>query len=101
MAKITVHPHTQKPTKAWQKLQVKQHISKVTPLDPDTPVQTDKVRFVCISDTHARVEKLQDFIPEGDVLLHAGDITNVGLPFEIERFNEFLGKVMCRCRRLN
>ncbi|XP_064594814.1 metallophosphoesterase MPPED2-like [Liolophura sinensis] len=93
MAKITVHPLTKNPTKAWQKLQVKQSISKVTPLDPDTPVQIDKVRFVCISDTHARVERLQDFIPEGDVLLHAGDITNVGLPFEIEKFNEFLGKL--------
>jgi hypothetical protein len=31
-------------------------------------------RFVCISDTHSRIYP----IPDGDVLLHAGDITGSG-----------------------
>ena len=31
-------------------------------------------RFVCISDTHAR----RFTVPDGDVLLHSGDLTNTG-----------------------
>lgn len=31
-------------------------------------------RFVCISDTHSRIFP----VPPGDVLLHGGDLTNVG-----------------------
>jgi 3',5'-cyclic AMP phosphodiesterase CpdA len=62
-------------------------------MDPETPVSEDKIRFVCISDTHAAIEKQPiDFVPVGDVLIHAGDITNVGQPHEIKRFNEYLGK---------
>lgn len=33
-----------------------------------------RVRFVCISDTHNQTLKL----PKGDVLVHAGDLTNQG-----------------------
>ena len=29
-------------------------------------------------------------VPEGDVLLHAGDFSNVGLPKDIERFRDFV-----------
>ncbi|KAH6901881.1 Metallo-dependent phosphatase-like protein [Coprinopsis sp. MPI-PUGE-AT-0042] len=36
-------------------------------------------RFVCISDTHSRTFP----VPDGDVLLHSGDLTNTG------RFSEF------------
>ena len=68
---------------------------EVEPMDPETPVSEDKIRFVCISDTHAAIEKQPiDFVPVGDVLIHAGDITNVGQPHEIKRFNEYLGKYM-------
>lgn len=33
-----------------------------------------RTRFVCISDTHNQTIKL----PKGDVLIHAGDLTNQG-----------------------
>lgn len=33
-----------------------------------------RTRFVCISDTHNQTLKL----PKGDVLIHAGDLTNQG-----------------------
>jgi hypothetical protein len=43
------------------------------------------VRFVCISDTHGRHRAIKH-VPPGDVLLHAGDITNVG---ELEQLLDF------------
>ena len=43
------------------------------------------MRIVCISDTHGRHKKLKN-IPDGDVLIHAGDITPRG---EIEHLGSF------------
>ncbi|KAF9483276.1 Metallo-dependent phosphatase [Pholiota conissans] len=43
-------------------------------------------RFVCISDTHARRFE----IPDGDVLLHSGDLTNMGLVKDFEKTTEWL-----------
>ncbi len=40
-------------------------------------------------DTHSKTRHLKA-LPEGDVLMHAGDFSNVGLPLDIERFCEFL-----------
>jgi Icc-related predicted phosphoesterase len=45
--------------------------------------------IVCISDSHNGHEALE--VPEGDVLVHAGDFTNMGEADEIFRFNEWLG----------
>lgn len=39
-------------------------------------------------DTHTKTNELK--LPEGDVLLHAGDFSNIGKPGDIERFCEFL-----------
>ena len=56
----------------------------------DSPIRGDAVRFVCVSDTHNRTDRLQ--VPDGDVLLHAGDFTMTGQMHEIEHFNTWLGK---------
>jgi predicted phosphohydrolase len=40
------------------------------------------MRIVCLSDTHLRTEGL--VVPEGDLLLHAGDLTGRGKPNEVE-----------------
>jgi len=45
---------------------------------------------VCISDTHGLTDNLK--LPEGDVLIHAGDFTNVGSPDDVEKFNDYLKK---------
>lgn len=37
-------------------------------------------RFVCISDTHSRIFP----VPDGDVLLHAGDLSSWGHPEQVE-----------------
>ncbi|KAJ3877547.1 Metallo-dependent phosphatase-like protein [Lentinula edodes] len=47
-------------------------------LPPSSPGHT---RFVCISDTHTR----RFPVPDGDVLLHSGDLTNTGTLQEFER----------------
>ena len=49
------------------------------------------MRFVLVSDTHCTHERLD--MPEGDVLLHAGDFTNSGNIQEISFFNEWLKKL--------
>ena len=46
------------------------------------------MRIVCISDTHGLHKIIDDInpIPKGDILVHAGDCTNVGKEKEIEDF---------------
>lgn len=46
------------------------------------------MRIVCISDTHMTHDKL--VIPDGDVLVHAGDLCGHGTVAEVERFDTFL-----------
>lgn len=47
------------------------------------------MRLVCLSDTHGRHEGIE--VPEGDILLHAGDISQRGKPDEISAFDHWLG----------
>ncbi|KAH8909147.1 Metallo-dependent phosphatase [Coniochaeta sp. PMI_546] len=50
--------------------------------------RTRKTRFVCISDTHNCTVKL----PKGDVLIHAGDLTNQGSYSELCKAIQWLEK---------
>lgn len=76
----------------------------------DEPIYEDKVRFVCISDTHNKLGEILPRIPRGDVrrpkpkfirnpidlikvLLHCGDFTNFGDANELDEFNEELAKL--------
>lgn len=43
-----------------------------------------------MSDTHSRTDGIQ--MPYGDVLLHMGDFTELGLPSEVKKFNDWLGR---------
>lgn len=61
----------------------------------DAPKPPGYTRFVCISDTHSRTDPIQ--MPYGDVLIHAGDFTELGLPSEVKKFNEWLGKYQISC----
>ncbi len=47
------------------------------------------MRIVCISDTHGKHSEL--IMPEGDILLHAGDISPRGKIAEVQDFNQWLG----------
>lgn len=50
--------------------------------------QTRKTRIVCISDTHNQTPSL----PKGDVLIHAGDLTNQGSLSELQKQVTWLEK---------
>ena len=51
----------------------------------------DAIRIVLISDTHNRHRTLQ--MPEGDMLIHAGDFTNNGKESEIKDFDSWLASL--------
>ncbi|KAF2805134.1 Metallo-dependent phosphatase [Mytilinidion resinicola] len=55
---------------------------------PPPRPQMRKTRFVCISDTHNQTPKL----PRGDVLIHAGDLTNQGSLSELQKTVAWLEK---------
>lgn len=50
------------------------------------------MRLVCISDTHSLHRRMPD-IPDGDVLVHAGDSLGHGTLENIEDFNDWLGSL--------
>lgn len=54
-----------------------------SPPEPGTP----PIKVVCISDTHC-IKAAN--IPDGDLLIHAGDLANLGSPAEIQRQLDWL-----------
>mmetsp|Transcript_29808 Transcript_29808/g.83285 ORF Transcript_29808/g.83285 Transcript_29808/m.83285 type:complete len:303 (+) Transcript_29808:45-953(+) len=46
------------------------------------------IRVVCISDTHSKHTTIKK-IPEGDILIHAGDFSNTGYEKELDEFGKF------------
>lgn len=51
----------------------------------------DRVRVVCISDTHELHRELS--LPDGDLMIHAGDITFFNSISKIRDFNDWLGEL--------
>lgn len=49
------------------------------------------MKIVCISDTHGMHHNIQ--VPDGHVLLHAGDMSSRGLPDELVSFAEWMSKL--------
>lgn len=54
------------------------------------PLQDAPIRVVCISDTHNHIP---DHIPDGDILIHAGDMTNDGSVAEIQKQIDWLSSL--------
>lgn len=88
---IEVDKDTGNPSKAWERIRVHQRYYRCDPFPTSTPISEDKIRFVCISDTHGKIEGSKLHMPPGDVLLHAGDFTQKGHMNEIQKFNSYLG----------
>ncbi len=55
------------------------------------------IRCFLLSDTHIDHAALSDVLPAGDVLIHAGDFTNMGRDGHAEQFNSWLGEMKLRC----
>ena len=71
----------------------------------NAPINENKVRVVCISDTHEKLGEMLDIIPDGDILIHAGDFTNYGDVGEVIKFNAEMGMFMfifnwCKLRNI-
>lgn len=49
------------------------------------------MKLICVSDTHARHHLTE--VPDGDILIHAGDITRQGQLEDVSAFDEWLGKL--------
>lgn len=84
-----VHPHN--PDTSWQELKSHLTATKVEPNYGEQPCPPGHTRWVCISDTHGQHEKIES-VPDGDVLIHAGDLTNTGEITQIKSFCEWMGK---------
>lgn len=50
------------------------------------------LRLVCLSDTHNAAPGEGYVLPAGDVLIHAGDLTNQGSFNEVQKASEWMGK---------
>ncbi|RPA85223.1 Metallo-dependent phosphatase [Ascobolus immersus RN42] len=62
---------------------------------PNAPEpQLRRTRIVCISDTHNRSPLTGEFsIPPGDMLIHAGDLTNAGTLAELKKALKWIEKL--------
>ncbi|RMY58117.1 hypothetical protein D0865_02779 [Hortaea werneckii] len=52
----------------------------------------EKIRIVCISDTHKKAPGEGYTLPQGDILIHAGDLTNQGSLSEISKAVSWLSQ---------
>ena len=50
-------------------------------------------KIICISDTHGKHEQLNYDLPEGDMIIHAGDVSNLGKIYEINEFTQWFSKL--------
>jgi Icc-related predicted phosphoesterase len=53
----------------------------------------DKIRITFISDTHNKHKQVTSFLPGGDLLIHAGDLTSMGYQHEIQSFCTWFNKL--------
>jgi len=94
-----LQPLPQDPTAAWQVMRVKQpfEVLETAKFVNVGPKPAGHVRFVVISDTHDHHfcqalghKHAAPAIPDGDVLIHAGDFTSTGREIEVAQFNAWL-----------
>ncbi|CCD65658.1 UPF0046 protein C25E10.12 [Caenorhabditis elegans] len=91
---VLVDPLSSKPIDCWKKYVKQGRVCEpIKPMRLDTPIFENKVRFVCISDTHEKLHEILPYIPDGDVLIHSGDFTNCGDIGEVIKFNAEIGSL--------
>ncbi|GMR56500.1 hypothetical protein PMAYCL1PPCAC_26695, partial [Pristionchus mayeri] len=91
---INVDPLSERPIDCWRKYQKQGRVNEpAKSLRLDTPVHENKVRIVCISDTHEKLDEILPIVPDGDILIHSGDFTNYGDVGEVIKFNAEIGKL--------
>ena len=103
ITEIRVHPLTANPDECYNAEQSNERYKDLRTEVVDT-FHTEKngdcIRFVCISDTHNKTDNLYDMLPDGDVLIHAGDFTGSSTKKQIIHFNKFLGKAKAKFKHI-
>jgi len=61
-----------------------------------------RVRMIHLSDTHDLQDHIEKHfpLPQAEILLHTGDMTNNGSPEQLRRFNAWLGKIKHRFQHI-
>ena len=88
------------PGQAWRKMQHEGHTVKQVEVRktqkawyvgdaPDTKPD-DMIRVVCLSDTHGSHKQVA--LPDGDILVHSGDVTMRGELKAMHSFNAWMGR---------
>lgn len=90
--KVELHPLTEDPTSAWKEISKSQRVIKINARAPNSEVASNKVRVVCMSDTHSLTHHIKFEVPDGDIFIHAGDFTRCGKLDEVVDFNNWLGE---------
>jgi hypothetical protein len=77
--KMKIEDSSQFPNEAWDKLKETIKVDDVPERDLVTdPRPDDVVRVVCVSDTHLKTSEMKYPVPDGDILIHAGDFSRRG-----------------------
>lgn len=93
---MEVDINTDSPAEAWKRLSPFNQVIPVStrPDQLDRWPSNSMLRFVCISDTHGKIESNDGSslikIPDGDILIHTGDFSMTGNPDEITLFDSFM-----------
>ncbi|KAL1130881.1 hypothetical protein AAG570_012122 [Ranatra chinensis] len=95
---VGIHPLTDNPTQAWKEISKFQKVIKIKVPSSSKIVPQDKVRIVCMSDTHSLTSHIKFQIPDGDIFIHAGDFTKCGAEEEVIEFNNWLGRLPHKCK---
>jgi Icc-related predicted phosphoesterase len=75
---------------AWHILGPGQQVQPPSQIRPAAADRGGALRFVCISDTHGKHRELDGLVPDGDVLVHAGDFTNTGETDQVQDLHDWL-----------
>lgn len=75
------------PDIAWERLRIQsgRKVESVVPSNAESKKPPGTLRVVCISDTHGMIGRMPS-IPDGDVLVHAGDFTSTGMKGQVKEF---------------
>lgn len=90
---VSIHHLTKNPTSAWKELSKTQKVIKIQVTCPKSEIPSDKVRIVCMSDTHSLTPHIKFDVPPGDIFIHAGDFTRCGRLEEVIDFNNWIGQL--------
>jgi len=82
--------NTETPSTSQQLLLLERHDDPLPPRSSSSSTDQHVVRCVLLSDTHGRHHQLPNPLPEGDVLVHLGDIANRGSLQDIQSFAAYL-----------